>query len=131
MSLTYNAAGVLVHYRDKFLLCKRSFFGSPLDGLWAVPGGRQEEGESLIETAAREFYEETTFFLRPHEIGKLLSTEGCEGRGHGTYHLYYYRSPILLRPSLDLEHEGYAYFTASELPPTTTAAVKKAILCLT
>ena len=131
MSLTYNAAGLLVHYRDKFLLCKRSFFGTPLDGLWAVPSGRQEEGESLIETAAREFYEETSFFLRPNEIGKLLSTQGCEGRSHGIYHLYYYRSPILVRPSLDLEHEGYAYFTPSEVPLSTAMAVKNAILCLT
>ena len=130
MSLTYNAAGLLVHYRDKFLLCKRSFFGTNLDGLWAVPSGSQEGGEVLLETVSREFYEETSIFLRPTEMGRMLLSEPCEGR-EGTYSLYYYRSPVLLRPILDLEHEGYAYFTPAEIPLRTTRAVKNAIMGLT
>ncbi|MEX1279642.1 MAG: NUDIX domain-containing protein [Acidimicrobiia bacterium] len=49
--------GVLVEDGDRFLLVKRG--RPPRRGEWAVPGGKVERGETLVEAAAREVAEET------------------------------------------------------------------------
>lgn len=48
--------GVLVKKDDKFLLIKRG--QEPSKGVWTVPGGHVELGESLEQTAHREIAEE-------------------------------------------------------------------------
>lgn len=52
-----TGASVCVLRDDKMLLAKRG--KEPHRGLWAFPGGSQEVGESLEETARRELTEET------------------------------------------------------------------------
>jgi ADP-ribose pyrophosphatase YjhB (NUDIX family) len=51
-----SAAAVVVHER-RVLMIRRGI--SPYRGCWGFPGGFQEHGESLDETAARETLEET------------------------------------------------------------------------
>jgi len=48
--------GVLVKKNDRFLLIKRG--QEPSKGVWTVPGGHVELGESLEQTAHREIAEE-------------------------------------------------------------------------
>jgi ADP-ribose pyrophosphatase YjhB (NUDIX family) len=48
--------GCLVHKNDKVLLCKRSI--EPRHGLWTVPAGFMENGESTRVAAQRETTEE-------------------------------------------------------------------------
>jgi ADP-ribose pyrophosphatase YjhB (NUDIX family) len=48
----------LPSYEDKVLLCKRAI--EPRSGLWTLPGGFMENGESTLETARRETFEEAT-----------------------------------------------------------------------
>ncbi|KAH7276496.1 hypothetical protein KP509_39G009400 [Ceratopteris richardii] len=50
--------GCLVTYEDKVLLCKRSI--EPSYGLWTLPAGYMELGESAVEGAIRETWEEAT-----------------------------------------------------------------------
>jgi len=47
--------GVMVKCGDKILLCKRNNLGS-FPGMWSIPGGKLEEGESTQEGARREFF---------------------------------------------------------------------------
>ncbi|QOJ78752.1 NUDIX hydrolase [Infirmifilum lucidum] len=56
---TYAIAGVsaLVIRNGRILLVKRG--GQPGAGLWALPGGAVEAGESVAEAATRELLEET------------------------------------------------------------------------
>lgn len=48
--------GCLVTHEDKVLLCKRSI--EPSYGLWTIPAGYMELGESAVEGAVRETWEE-------------------------------------------------------------------------
>lgn len=60
------AAAVVVHAR-RLLLVRRAI--QPYRGFWGFPGGFQDYGESLEETAARETLEETGLSVR---IGRVL-----------------------------------------------------------
>ncbi|MBW1858784.1 MAG: NUDIX hydrolase [Deltaproteobacteria bacterium] len=51
------AVGAIVIRDDRVLLVKRS--KPPGEGLWAIPGGRVELGETLQQAAEREIMEET------------------------------------------------------------------------
>jgi len=52
-----TAASVLVIQNRKALIIQRG--QEPSKGLWALPGGRQEAGELMEQTARRELLEET------------------------------------------------------------------------
>jgi len=60
--------GCIPLWQDKILLCRRAI--EPRKGYWNLPGGYLENGESLIEGAARETLEETKAKV---EVGRLIS----------------------------------------------------------
>jgi 8-oxo-dGTP diphosphatase len=60
-----TAVGAIVFRDDKVLLVKR--VNPPGQGLWAIPGGRVELGETLKEAARREVREETGVIISPKE----------------------------------------------------------------
>ena len=56
--MPHVGVGVVVLNADnEVLLIRRG--QAPNKGLWTIPGGRQEAGETLVETAHREILEET------------------------------------------------------------------------
>jgi 8-oxo-dGTP diphosphatase len=58
--------GVVVWRDDKVLLVRRG--KAPRQGEWGIPGGAQDLGETLFETATREVREETGLTIRPTAI---------------------------------------------------------------
>ncbi|MFL2753493.1 MAG: NUDIX hydrolase [Gammaproteobacteria bacterium] len=58
--------GTLPTFEDKILLCKRAI--EPRVGLWTLPAGFLENGESLLEGAWRETKEETQAEVEMHNI---------------------------------------------------------------
>lgn len=52
-----GVGGIVFDNRQQVLLIRRG--QPPAQGLWSVPGGRQESGETLVEACAREILEET------------------------------------------------------------------------
>ena len=85
-----NAASVAVIRGDEVLLIRRAF--PPFQGLWTLPGGRIEPGESIEACAIREVREELdlgVFELQPvtvMAIGEgtsfqlaVFATSGFEG----------------------------------------------------
>ncbi len=86
--------GVLPVFDEKILLCKRAI--EPQKGLWTVPSGFMENGESLEDGALREAYEEAgirpqltrlhTIYSLPHInqvyflfLGKMLDDQSKKG----------------------------------------------------
>lgn len=51
-----NVCGAILTFEDKVLLCKRAI--NPRRGLWTLPAGFMENGETVTEAAARESMEE-------------------------------------------------------------------------
>jgi 8-oxo-dGTP diphosphatase len=56
----------------EILLVKRG--RPPRLGEWSLPGGRQEAGETVFETACREALEETGTVIRPLEIVTVIDS---------------------------------------------------------
>lgn len=68
----------MVVKNDHILLIKRG--REPGKGLWAVPGGKVEVGETLRETAQREMLEETGLIV---DVGEVIWVgEHIEGDRH-------------------------------------------------
>ena len=60
-------AGCLTYWEDQVLLCRRAI--EPQRGLWTVPAGFMEQGESLEEGALRETHDEA---FADVELGPLF-----------------------------------------------------------
>ncbi|WP_104524626.1 NUDIX domain-containing protein [Blastococcus atacamensis] len=69
--------GAIVHDRaHRLLLIRRG--REPSRGLWSVPGGRVEPGESLAEAVEREVLEETGLQVRAgREVGRVRIDAGA------------------------------------------------------
>ena len=65
---------------DGLVFIKRK--NEPFKGCWALPGGFQEVGESLEETALREGREETNLRLEIIDQLKVYSDPNRDPRGH-------------------------------------------------
>jgi 8-oxo-dGTP diphosphatase len=61
-----GVGGILFNGHRQVLLIKRS--QPPAQGLWSIPGGKLEPGESLAEACRREFYEETNLAVEVKHI---------------------------------------------------------------
>ncbi len=66
-----NTVGGLLIKNKQVLLVKHGDGAQHLTGVYGLPGGRLEEGESLLDGAAREFYEETGLTAGKHSMVKM------------------------------------------------------------
>ena len=56
MRIPYRGAGALLVCNDKLLIGKRD--DTPFRGTWCMPGGGRDKGETEMQAALRELYEE-------------------------------------------------------------------------
>lgn len=119
-------SGVLIKFKDKFLLCKRNLEDS-YPGVWSIPGGHIEGSEESSEAAIREFYEETSVNLKQHKLNFVgivpRNTESKKVNGY--MYVYYVNSDNKISPNLNLAKDGYehtecGYFTKDELNSMNT-----------
>ena len=119
--------GVIVKCGDKILLCKRNNQGS-FPGMWSIPGGKLEEGETTQEGAKREFFEETAVDIQDEEltfVGMIPrhTRDGKKIKGLMYVYLLEVEEPIIpdLVNAIDgEEHTESGYFTLDEINPETS-----------
>lgn len=70
-------------FRDgKVLLIQRAL--APAKGLWTLPGGRVEVGETLVQAITREIHEETCLEIAPLGLAgyrEIILSDEVAGRG--------------------------------------------------
>lgn len=63
-----GVSGIAFNANNDVLLIKRN--QAPASGLWSIPGGKLEPGESLASCCQREFFEETAVHV---EVGHIVA----------------------------------------------------------
>jgi 8-oxo-dGTP pyrophosphatase MutT (NUDIX family) len=69
---------LLLDARQRLLLFHGFDPARPTHGYWFTPGGGLDEGETMLEGAARELYEETGLKLDPEQLGPAVWREVTE-----------------------------------------------------
>ena len=78
------AVGALVIKDEKVLLVKRG--QPPAKGLWALPGGRVQWGETLAQAAEREVLEETGVAVKAGQIIYTFDSITRDDQGSVCFH---------------------------------------------
>ena len=78
------AVGAVVVKNDRVLLIKRN--KPPGEGLWAIPGGRVELGETLQQAAEREIMEETGLTIQAKDPVYTFEVIEPGGTGRPRFH---------------------------------------------
>ena len=108
------ASGEAVVMRDdRLLLIRRAD-----DGLWALPGGITDPGETPAQTARRELWEEAGIDGRVTQLLGIFDSR----LWHSDKKIHFYHVVFRLEaddpePRLSSEATAAAYFAADELPP--------------
>jgi ADP-ribose pyrophosphatase YjhB (NUDIX family) len=114
--------GVIVKHKDKILLCKRNNQGS-FPGMWSIPGGKLEEGETTQEGAKREFFEETAVDISNEELTfvGMIPRHTRDGKKiKGLMYVYLLNVDNPIHPDLvnaidGEEHTECSYFSIDEI----------------
>ena len=126
-----TAAGVVVtNKKNQLLLFKRVE-----SGIWDIPGGHMDIGESLEETAIRETFEETGIIVHSLDLIQIVSGKDAVIRdAHGVE--TYYVTAIYkctnfggeLRGSVEGQDVGF--FDIQQLPQPISISVQGAVAYL-
>jgi len=84
LQLPATGASILVHVDGSAVIVKRG--KEPSKGLWALPGGRQEFGETLEMTARRELLEETGLTANTIRFLQMIESMRHDENGLATSH---------------------------------------------
>lgn len=79
-----TAVGAIVLKDDTVLLIKRA--KAPNVGKWSIPGGKQELGETVTETLAREVLEETGIHATARDLVDVVDLIDRDENGTIAYH---------------------------------------------
>lgn len=114
------AVGAIVADGDRILLIQRGH--APSQGLWSIPGGRVELGETLHQALGREIQEECGFDVTVGDLAIVLDrvTRGLEGQVRSHYLILDFwaaptsgHHPSIVSASSDADNAGW--FTLDQM----------------
>lgn len=103
--------------RDGLLFAARRSPGRREGGLWELPGGKVEAGESDREALTRELREELGVEV---EVGAFMA-EATHAYAHGSVTLVGYRCRLVAGEPLLRDHDAARWFSAGALHEVTWA----------
>ena len=80
----FVGVSALVHHNGHILLAQRD--KPPSEGIWTLPGGAVETGETLEDAIKRELLEETHLVIQPHHIADLVEVIRHDENGQCARH---------------------------------------------
>lgn len=83
-------------------------------GTWSLPGGKQESGETLLESLIRECREEMNHW--PECLLLTPLEQFTASRGRFVYHMFFAAVAHEFIPELNEEHFGWAWIKSGEYP---------------
>lgn len=112
MDYINNSAGIFFHSKNtkRFLYLLRTDDRHPSS--WGIPGGKIEEGETLLEGMIRECIEEIGFFPAQY---KLVPIQKFTNNTF-VYHTFFCEVDDEFIPILNGEHCGYAWVEIGSYP---------------
>jgi ADP-ribose pyrophosphatase YjhB (NUDIX family) len=122
-----TASAVLVDDQGRVLLSRRA--GEPGEGLWDLPGGFMDEGETPLETLRRELREEAGVEIEPGDFLAGLPDRYGEDGGW-TINLYWTARIAAGEPKAADDVAEFRWFAADELPPRAEFAFANTIEAL-
>lgn len=105
--LGIRAAGIAYRAGDKVLLVKRAANSEDHPETWAFPAGKVEDGETPLQTAVRESFEEIGY--RPEALPEFVEISA------GGFCLFRVKVPEFV-PTLNEEHSAYVWAAPGALP---------------
>lgn len=114
--------GIIKDDQGRLLLIKRGH--APGAGLWSLPGGRIEPGETDAEALVREMREETGLAV---QAGRLLGTARRPGRGDDVLDIRDYSATVTggtLRAGDDAAEARWVMASEMESLPLTEGLVE-------
>ncbi len=115
------AAAVINH--DGRILFVRRNPDDYMGGLWELPSGAVEDGESILDAVYRETAEETGLTIR-EVTGYIGHFDYRNSRGGTTRQFNFSAAVEKPEPVVLTEHDAYRWATADELPDVTDAVRK-------
>jgi len=127
------AVGAVVLRKNAVLLIKRA--KEPNKGSWSLPGGRQEQGETIGQTAEREVLEETGVRVSSAGLVDIVDSITKDKQGRIAYHyaliemLCHWRSgdPVAGDDAIDARWVNLQEIENIELWDETIRIIKKAV----
>ncbi|MEU9130504.1 NUDIX domain-containing protein [Kitasatospora sp. NPDC048540] len=114
----FVAAAVITHH-DRILLVRRKP-DDYLGGLWEIPSGRVEPGETILDALHRETAEETGLAI-DQVTGYIGHFDYRNSRGTTTRQFNFAGTVEKTEPVILTEHDAYQWALPGELPEVSDA----------